>query len=150
MEVSLRRCVCLVAVLLLPVRLLSAQTVHPCDVTTAPAAQIRANVVHKLAFCQPATDAIEDVVLYVTNFNGSPLTRTISPMSAPSTTGQVLYETPKDLTFPVGNYVLEAATRNREYAGGPLQEGAKSGPFSFAAVLFNPMPSAPTIRGLLP
>ena len=99
-EVSLRRCVCLVAVLLVPVLPLSAQTVHP--------------------------------------------------MSAPSATGQVLYETPKDLTFPVGNYVLEAATRNREYAGGPLQEGAKSGPFSFAAVLFNPMPSAPTIRGLLP
>jgi len=124
----------------------SAQT-HPCDVQAPSAQTIASGAPHRAAFCAPAADTPEAAIAWIDGqaVDLIPVTAT----SAPSATGDVLYETTtRFLQVARGLHVLEMAIYNRNALTGTLQVGAKSAPFSFAAVDETPLPTAPAITGV--
>jgi hypothetical protein len=123
----------------------SAQT-HPCDITAPSAQTIASAAPHRALFCQPGSENAEAVIAWVDGQAVDLLP--VTAKSAPSTSGLVLYETSLFIQVARGLHVLELSTYNRNALTGQLQVGAKSAPFSFAAVDETPLPTAPAIKGV--
>jgi hypothetical protein len=122
-----------------------AQT-HPCDQQTTSTQVIQSGAPHKVTWCSPASDNLQALVVYVDGQAYDLLA--VTPLTAPSASGMVQYESPLFLQVSRGEHTLEAATYNRNQLSGQLQLGPKSGPFVFAAVDVTPLTTAPVIKGV--
>jgi len=135
-----------VAILVAVASGVSAQT-HPCDQPPPTSTTIGSGAPHKVQWCSRQSDLIEALVVYVdgTPFDLLPVTA----KTAPSATGDVLYESPGFLQVARGSHVLILAVYNRNQLTGVLQLGVPSLPFPFAAVDDTPLPTAPAIKGVI-
>jgi len=130
--------------LLLPA-LASAQT-HPCDQAAPTGTVIQSGAPHKVAFCSPSTDNVQAVVIYVDGQAYDLIA--IVPLTAPSGSGFILYETPPLVQVARGDHEVRAATYNRNQLTGQLQVGPQSAPFVFGAVDPTPLTAPPVLKGV--
>jgi hypothetical protein len=117
-----------------------AQT-HPCDQPALTTQTVTTGAQHRVQFCAKPADAPEAFTIY-TNGTASDL-RALTLVVAPNALGYALYQGPQDLQFAAGAVVIEVTLWNREYAGGPSQESARSAPLSLTGVVGTPVPAAP-------
>ena len=123
-----------------------AQT-HPCDQPPPASTTIGSGAPHKVQWCSRQSDLIEALVAYV---DGAPFDLLpVTAKTAPSATGDVLYESPGFLQVSRGSHVLILAVYNRNQLTGALQLGVPSPPFPFVAVDDTPLPTAPAIKGVV-
>jgi hypothetical protein len=120
----------------------AAQT-HPCDQPAPATVTIVSGAPHKVQLCLPQTAAAEAIlaVIDATPFDLLPITA----KTAPSTTGQVLYESGAFLQVAKGSHTLTVRAYNRNQLTGQMQLGDPSPPFSFAAVDDTPVAAAPKV-----
>ena len=125
---------------------LEAQT-HPCDQPPPASTTIAAGSPHRVQFCARASDNVEAMLARV---DSTPFDLVaVTARTAPSATGQVLYESGQFLQVPRGTHVLTVAAYNRNALTGQLQLGAESAPFTFGAVDETPLPAAPAVKGVV-
>jgi hypothetical protein len=119
---------------------------HPCDTNPSVAVTIQSGASYKVGFCTAASDNITAARGFVDGVVFDNLA--VTAVSAPSASGQVLYETSAFVRVAKGTHVLEVASYNRNKLTGAVQLGAKSAPFSFSAEDDTPPPGAPAVKGL--
>jgi hypothetical protein len=124
----------------------NAQT-HPCDQPAPATVTVQSGAPHKVQFCSPAGDGVEAVLATV-----DAVPTDLVPVTAKTTasaTGLVLFETTLFLQVSRGAHTLTIASYNTNAITGALQLGPASSPFAFTAVDDTPLPTAPSLRGVV-
>jgi hypothetical protein len=142
-----QRIVVLMLGLVLSGAVVQSQSTHPCDQVAPTTLTVQSSGTYKVQFCAKPSDQPEAFTVY-TNTVASDL-RPLTLVVAANALGNALYEGPQELRFPRGTYQVELSLWNRQYAGGPTQEGAKSAPLSLTGVDDTPPAAAPVIMGII-
>lgn len=125
----------------------SAQT-HPCDGAAPTQVTVNSNGTFAVAFCSPASDQIQALTVYLDGV-ASDLRAVTQVTNVANAEGEHLYQGPRELQFPVGTHEVTISVWNYDIEGGVAQESPRSAPLALSAIVGNPAPRVPEIRGVV-